>query len=128
MPHTLFSQHFKNTSSDKKIFALCKKYADVLRAKIKDSELAAIDIISSNRDLKELEKFAKKISAHKKILVLGVGGSSLGGKTLSALKSQQKVEFLESIDFAGRDRGMWRATLLASAVTITPRYTEILIP
>jgi glucose-6-phosphate isomerase len=98
MPHTLFSQHFKNTSSDKKIFALCKKSADVLRAKIKDSELAAIDIISSNRDLKELEKFAKKISAHKKILVLGVGGSGLGGKTLSALKSQQKVEFLESID------------------------------
>ena len=98
MPHTLFSQHFKNTSSDKKIFALCKKSADILRNKIRDSELAAIDIISSNRDLKELEKFAKKISAHKKILVLGVGGSSLGGKTLSALKSQQKVEFLESID------------------------------
>jgi glucose-6-phosphate isomerase len=98
MPYTLFSQHFKNTSSDKKIFALCKKSADTLRNKIKDSELAAIDIISSNRDLKELEKFAKKISAHKKILVLGVGGSSLGGKTLSALKSQQKVEFLESID------------------------------
>ena len=98
MPHTLFSQHFKNTASDKKIYAFCKKSADVLRSKIKDSKIAAIDIISSNRDLKELENFAKKISAHKKILVLGVGGSSLGGKTLSALKSQQKVEFLESID------------------------------
>lgn len=98
MPHTLFSQHFKNTASDKKIYALCKKSADALRSKIKDSKIAAIDIISSNRDLKELENFAKKISAHKKILVLGVGGSSLGGKTLSALKSQQKVEFLESID------------------------------
>lgn len=98
MPHTLFSQHFKNTASDKKIYALCKKTADALRSKIKDSKIAAIDIISSNRDLKELENFAKKISAHKKILVLGVGGSSLGGKTLSALKSQQKVEFLESID------------------------------
>jgi glucose-6-phosphate isomerase len=31
-------------------------------------------------------------------LVLGVGGSSLGGKTLSALKFQEKLEFLESID------------------------------
>jgi glucose-6-phosphate isomerase len=30
--------------------------------------------------------------------VLGVGGSSLGGKTLIALKDQNKIEFLESID------------------------------
>ncbi len=98
MPHSLFSQRFKNTSSDKKVQALCKKSADVLRNKIKASELAAIDAASSNQDLKEFENFAKKISAYKKILVLGVGGSSLGGKTLAALKSQQKLEFIESID------------------------------
>ncbi|MBU6140829.1 MAG: glucose-6-phosphate isomerase [Proteobacteria bacterium] len=98
MTHTLFSQRFKNISPNKKIQALCKKSADLLRKKIKASELAAIEIISSNRDLKEFENFAKKISDYKKILILGVGGSSLGGKTLSALKSQEKVEFIESID------------------------------
>ena len=95
---TLYSQNFRNTSSDSKIHTLCKKSADILRNEIKTSKLEAINIVSSNKDIEELEKFAKKISSYKKILVLGVGGSSLGGKTLSALKSQQKLEFLESID------------------------------
>lgn len=95
---TLYSQHFKNTSLDKKIQALCIKSAGVLRGEIKNKKIAAIDVIFANQDLKEFGKFAKKISTYKKVLVLGVGGSSLGGKTISALKSQTKVEFIESID------------------------------
>ncbi len=95
---TLYSQHFKNISSDKKIQTLCKKSAEVLRQEITQKKVAALDVIFDDIDLKNFEKFAKKISAYQKILVLGVGGSSLGGKTISALKSQNKVEFLESID------------------------------
>jgi glucose-6-phosphate isomerase len=101
MPKTLYSQHFKNCPSKeklKKYQALSAKSAGILRDKIKRSEIAAIDVIFNDSDLKNFEKFAKKISAYKKILVLGVGGSSLGGKTLSALKFQNKLEFLESID------------------------------
>ena len=57
-----------------------------------------IEIIFAKEDLKQFENFSKKISTYQKILILGVGGSSLGGKTLSALKPQNKLEFLESID------------------------------
>jgi glucose-6-phosphate isomerase len=95
---TLYSQQFRNASFDKKFHAVCKKSAEILREEIKAKKIAPIDIVSKNTDLKEIENFAKKISAYKKILVLGVGGSSLGGKTLAALKSQTKVEFIESID------------------------------
>lgn len=97
----MYSQHFKNVPSArnlKKFNDECKKSAQVLRSEIATSQLAAIDIVFARNDLKEFEKFAKKISAYKKVLVLGVGGSSLGGKTLSALKFQNKLEFLESID------------------------------
>ena len=101
MAYTLYSQVFKNLPAKeklKKYKALSEKSADVLRSQIKRSEITAIDIIFNDNDLKIFEKLAKKISVFKKILVLGVGGSSLGGKTLSALKFQNKVEFLESID------------------------------
>lgn len=101
MAKTLYSQHFKNipsTADLKKFNELCKKPTEALRKEIKASALAPIDIVFANDDLKQFEKFAKKISSYKKILVLGVGGSSLGGKTLSALKFQNKLEFLESID------------------------------
>lgn len=96
----LFSQHFKNIPSAKKFQILCQKSAEVLRGEIKSAKIAAIDVIFCDDDLKQFEKFSKKILPYKKILVLGVGGSSLGGKTLSALKFQNKLEFLESIDTA----------------------------
>jgi glucose-6-phosphate isomerase len=101
MAQNLYSQVFKNSPSKqdlKKFQQLCKKSAIDLSNQIKASELAAIDVIFEKDDLKQFEKLAKKISAYQKILVLGVGGSSLGGKTLSALTQQNKVEFLESID------------------------------
>ncbi len=96
----LFSQHFKNIPSTKKFQNLCQKSAEILRSEIKSAKLAAIDVIFCDDDLKQFKKFSKKILPYKKILVLGVGGSSLGGKTLSALKFQNKLEFLESIDTA----------------------------
>ena len=101
MSHDLYSQQFKNISAkknSKKIQDACNKSAKTLRAEIQNSKIAAIDIIFGKDDLKQFGQFAKKISTFKKVLVLGVGGSSLGGKTLSALKFQNKLEFLESID------------------------------
>lgn len=98
MPTSLYSQQFKNSFSDKKIRNSCEKSAENLRREIKEKKIKAIEIVGSNRDLEELQKFVEKISAYKKTLVLGVGGSSLGGKTICALKTQQKVEFIESID------------------------------
>jgi len=101
MTHKLYLQHFKNVSAkdiSKKVQTDCEKFTDLLREEIKEKKIAAIDVIFDKNDLQIFENFSKKIASHKKVLVLGVGGSSLGGKTLSALKFQDKLEFLESID------------------------------
>ncbi len=101
MAKNLYSQHFYNISATKdlkKIKDLLQNSKNKLRQEIKNSDLAAINIVLNEDDLKEIEKLAKTISFYKKVLVLGVGGSSLGGKTLSALKFQNRLEFLESID------------------------------
>jgi len=97
----LYSQHFKNSPTAKDLkghLKSCELAAVKLRQEIKDKKVAPIDIIFGKNDLKYFSDLAKKISKYKKIIVLGVGGSSLGGKTLAALKDQNKVEFLESID------------------------------
>lgn len=101
MPHSLYSQRFKNVSGLKEIKnfqKICTAAKQKLRAEIKAKKIAAIDVALAFDDLKNFEKLAKEAVKYKKILVLGVGGSSLGGKTLSALKFQEKLEFLESID------------------------------
>ncbi len=97
----LYLQHFKNIPSTKdleKYYKNCQQTASKLRQEIADKKLAMIDVIFEKNDLKYFDFLAKKISKFKKVLVLGVGGSSLGGKTLASLKDQNKVEFLESID------------------------------
>ena len=105
MPYkNLYSQQFKNIPAAKvleKYRKDCVKIAQKLREEIASEELAPIDVVFEKTDLQDFEKLAKKIESSKrfdKILVLGVGGSSLGGKTLAALKDQYKLEFLESID------------------------------
>ncbi len=97
MPLDLYSQSFKNVPTNPITKELLQKY-QVLIKKIKAKELAMIDIIFNENDLQAFEKLAQKISKYKKVLVLGVGGSSLGGKTLTSLKFQNKLQFLESID------------------------------
>lgn len=97
----LYLQHFKNIPSKKdleKYYKNCQQTALKLRQEIAGKKLAMIDVVFEKNDLKHFEILAEKISKFKKVLVLGVGGSSLGGKTLSSLKDQNKVEFLESID------------------------------
>ena len=101
MTKSLYLQLSKNLPPQKtlqKTLNLCKKSAIILSNKIKNAEIAPIDVIFNQTDLKEFTKLAKLTNSYKKVLVLGVGGSSLGGKTLSALKFQNKIEFLESID------------------------------
>ncbi len=97
----LYLQSFYNISAQKisqKIRKSCQAAALKLRSEITEKKLAPIDIIFNQADLKMFSALAKKITTAKKVLILGVGGSSLGGKTLTALKEQNKIEFLESID------------------------------
>ena len=93
----LYSQSFKNIPTNPLAKELVQKY-QALAARIKEHKMAMIDIIFNESDIAEFEKLAQKISKHQKVLVLGVGGSSLGGKTLTSLKFQDKLQFLESID------------------------------
>lgn len=69
-----------------------------IKNQIKQQEIPAINIVNNDDDLKLFEELANKIKKFKKVIILGVGGSSLGAKTICALKNQDKVEFLESID------------------------------
>ncbi len=97
----IYSQSFKNIPSNEKVkshFKKCLEAGNKLRKQIKNSEILALNIVQQKKDLNEFKKLAKIAEGYKKIIILGVGGSSLGGKTLCSLKFQEKVEFIESID------------------------------
>lgn len=78
----------------------CRTKADLLTSQILEGRLAMIDIIFSESQHSKIIAASEKIKLYKKILFLGVGGSSLGGKTLCSLnpKKADRIEFLESID------------------------------
>ena len=97
----IYSQNFKNIPSAEKFkshFKKCSEAGNRLRQQIKNSEILALNIVQQKKDINEFKTLAKLAEGYKKIIILGVGGSSLGGKTLCSLKFQEKVEFIESID------------------------------
>ena len=66
-----------------------------------DQKIAPLNIAYEDSDLLMIRNLAEKINQEfSKIIVLGVGGSSLGGKTLTAIvkNSASKIIFIESID------------------------------
>lgn len=97
MPKNLYLQHFKNLEKSDFSSKLLENYHNLI-TEITAKNLPMIDIIFNENDLIEFEKLAEEIKKYKKVLVLGVGGSSLGGKTLTSLNPQNKLQFLESID------------------------------
>jgi len=96
MHHNLYSQQFKNVNEVD--VSNIDGFAKRLRSDIENKKIGAIEIVNNIQDLKEFEILAQKIQQYQKIIVLGVGGSSLGAKTLCSLKPQNKLSFLESID------------------------------
>jgi len=63
--------------------------------------IAPLNIASTTDDLVEIQNLAEKINQRfKRVFVLAVGGSSLGGKTLAAIAkgSADNITFMESID------------------------------
>lgn len=97
MLNKIYQQYFENINFDSKDENLIEKY-HILRNSIKNDEIKPISAVFADKNIETLEKIAKKIKNYEKILVLGVGGSSLGGKTLTSLIEQNKLSFLESID------------------------------
>jgi len=82
------SSHIKNVA----------KAVEKLRSEIIANSLPAINIINQAEDLKLYQKLSEKIKKFSKVILLGVGGSSLGAKTICSLKANHQIEFLESID------------------------------
>ncbi len=96
--NSLYLQSFKNVEFEQGVLARVKRASQALASKIKAFQISAIDIVFKQDDLYQFAELAKDTVDYEKVLVLGVGGSSLGGKTLSSLKLHHKLEFIESID------------------------------
>jgi glucose-6-phosphate isomerase len=80
-----------------------KRVADELekiRKELGEGRLPQLFISFETKDLDLIEKKAKEIRKNfKKVVVIGIGGSNLGAKTLSVLsKNQEYVLFMDSID------------------------------
>lgn len=70
---------------------------NLLRKQILDNKIAPLDV-NNACDIEEIEVVANNLKSYKTIYVLGVGGSSLGAKTLAAIGNNKRIKFIESID------------------------------
>lgn len=96
----LYEQNILNMENDEKGLELAKKSVKEIKDDLyKIVDYKALNIAYEKDDLKEIKDFSNFISDNfKKLFVIGIGGSSLGAKTLLSLKFQDKVEILENID------------------------------
>ena len=100
-----FKQIIKNLpeANDELAFFL-KKIESIknnLAKEIQNNQIPPLNICQKEDDLQEIKNIASNIKkTFQKVVVLGVGGSSLGGRTLTAIKNSPEIEviFLESID------------------------------
>lgn len=93
----LYEQKFFNVLSDFEGEGLLGHYRELVSV-IENGGMPAISAIFADEVVAELRGLARKIQGFKQVVVLGVGGSSLGGKTLTSIFDQDKLRFLESID------------------------------
>lgn len=70
------------------------------RSAYTQGHLAPLALVTQQEDLKTYQNAAKQLSQFDDILILGTGGSSLGGKTLCELSSKKapRLYFLDNID------------------------------
>ena len=103
---TLYIQTIKNlpeldSKELKPYLQNIKQAKDEIVSELNNNQIAPLNIAFQSSDLKEIQVLAEKINQQfEKVVVLGVGGSSLGGKTLTVIakKSSTKIMFMESID------------------------------
>ena len=103
---TYYQQKIKNLP-DIKADILAKYLEQVKISKqeiveeLQSQKIAPLNISYQESDLEEIEDLAKDIKTNfKKVAIFGVGGSSLGAKTITAIKDNHdiEIEFFESID------------------------------
>jgi glucose-6-phosphate isomerase len=82
-----------------------------LRAARADGSMAHLGLPARTDDLAEIAQVAAALRANSDIIVLGTGGSSLGGATLAALgrdASAPRLHFLDNVDPDGFDGALAR--------------------
>ncbi|GMO61429.1 MAG: glucose-6-phosphate isomerase [Rickettsiales bacterium] len=97
----LYEQELKNIKSPKgDTLKRVEEAVESVRNELKsDGDMKAVGIAYENADLFEIKEFAQFLNQNfKKIVVMGIGGSSLGAKTLLALKPNNNVIVIENID------------------------------
>ena len=96
----LYNQKTLNLNKNNEFIEKTKKSINYIKENLNQAgDYDALSIAYKTDDLKEIKDFSKYINDNfKKLFVLGIGGSSLGAKTLLSLKFQDKVEILENID------------------------------
>ncbi len=81
---------------------------------IKNNKIVPLNIAYKKDDLEEINQLSDNIKANfKEVLILGVGGSSLGARTLCSIKNKTdlKLRFLESIDAVSVKRQLEKINL-----------------
>lgn len=91
---------FNITDKDAFQALLKSNVLETFRASYSNGELAPLALIKQQEDIKLYQQVATRLENFDDIIILGTGGSSLGGKTLYALSSQKspRFHFMDNID------------------------------
>ena len=96
----LYKQRLLNFNNNEDINNVLSSVINDFKSELNDGDdFESLRIASRKDDLEEINNFVKFIRVKfKKLLVLGIGGSSLGSKTLISVSKNKDVIFLENID------------------------------
>jgi len=98
MPYTQTTRNMEKPS--KITVAKIQKAVEKIKQELKQGgDMEALNIAYRKDDLPDIQNFADFINKNfKHVVVMGIGGSSLGAKTLCSLKDDHHITILESID------------------------------
>jgi glucose-6-phosphate isomerase len=103
LTNKMIKQIVKNSPKDTELAAYLTKIEQAknwLAEQVRNNQIAPLNTAFKSNDLDEFAAIAKAATKFERVVILGVGGSSLGGKTLTAIakNSPVKIDFIESID------------------------------
>tara|TARA_B100000524_G_scaffold279134_1_gene155726 strand:+ start:2209 stop:3471 length:1263 start_codon:yes stop_codon:yes gene_type:complete len=97
----------------------------------KNGKLECLSIIEDSDDLNRIKSIAEKFKNYDNVLIIGTGGSSLGGKTLVSLKRNHFIDnkkpkffFIENIDHNPLTELMQTIDLKKTAIIVISKSGE----
>jgi glucose-6-phosphate isomerase len=129
MPYTQANEYLvdHSTASYKNYYSKALSLLDKIRGEGADGKLALFDIRGYNRALASIKELAGLITKFKKVIVLGTGGSTLNGQTLTAISSSKdKLIFWDNIDPDTINSSVSKLDLARTAVLAISKSGETL--